>query len=94
MTAFWPLLLNIEFPLALPTIMAAVRTGLTLSITGALVGEFVVTSDEGLGTLVLIARSQFNTSLMFATVLVLAVLAALFYGLSMGLTRLSRIISM
>lgn len=90
--SFWPMLTRIEFPLALPAIMAVVRTGLTLSITGALVGEFVVTSDQGLGTLVQIARSQFNTSLMFATVIVMALLAAAFYGISAGLTRLSSII--
>lgn len=87
--SFWPMLSRIEFPLALPALMAAIRTGLTLSITGALVGEFVVTSDQGLGTLVLIAKSQFNLSLMFATVVVLALLAALFYGISAGLTRLA-----
>jgi len=92
--AFWPMLIRIEFPLSLPATMAAIRTGLTLSITGALVGEFVVTSDQGLGTLVQIARSQFNTSLMFATVIVLALLAAGFYGISAGLTRLSRLIYM
>lgn len=36
------LLWFIEFPLALPAVLAAVRTGLTLSITGAIVGEFSV----------------------------------------------------
>src|SRR5579871_3921920 len=49
----WPMLAKIEFPLALPAILAAVRTGLTLSITGALVGEFVVQGASGLGALVL-----------------------------------------
>lgn len=87
--SFWPMLVSIELPLALPAIMAAIRTGLTLSIIGALVGEFVNNSDQGLGALVQIAKSQYNMPLMFATVVVLACLATVFYGLARGLTRLS-----
>ncbi len=92
--SFKPMLTRIEFPLALPAIMAAVRTGLTLSIVGALVGEFVTGTDKGLGALVQIAMNQYNVSLMFATVVVLAIMAALFYGITWGLTRLSEAIYM
>jgi NitT/TauT family transport system permease protein len=90
--SFWPMLGYIQLPLALPAIMAAVRTGLTLSIVGALVGEFVSGGDQGLGALVQIAKSQYNISLMFATVAVLAILAVLFYGIARGLTMLSEIV--
>ena len=90
--SFWPMLARIEFPLALPAIMAAVRTGLTLSIVGALVGEFVANGDQGLGTLVEIANHQYDLPLMVATVVILAVLAAIFYGISLGLTKLSEAI--
>ena len=72
------LLWAIELPLALPTILAGLRTSLTLSITGAVVGEFVV-GDRGLGGLMTIARGNFDTPLVFATLLALAVLASLYY---------------
>lgn len=85
----WSLLLHIEFPLALPAILAAIRTGFTLSITGAVVGEFVNNNVLGLGALVLQAKEQYNTPLMFATLLVLAALAALYYGATWLLVRLS-----
>ena len=85
----WPLLASIEFPLALPAILAAVRTGLTLSITGALVGEFVSAGDQGLGALVQIATAQFNTPLLFATLVVLGLLAALYYGTTWLLIKLA-----
>jgi NitT/TauT family transport system permease protein len=91
---FWPMLAQIEFPLALPAIMAAIRTGLTLSIVGALVGEFVTAADQGLGALVQIAMNQYNTSLMFATVIILAGIAAVFYAISWGLTKASEAIYM
>jgi NitT/TauT family transport system permease protein len=76
----WSMLANIEFPLALPALIAGVRTGFTLSITGALVGEFVQGGDQGLGSLLLIAKNQYNTPFMFATLIILAGLAALYYG--------------
>ena len=88
----WSLLSAIEFPLALPAILAGVRTSLTLSITGAIVGEFVVSGDSGLGSLVLLAREQYDTALLFATLVVLAVLAALYYGFSGLLMRLAQAI--
>ncbi len=84
----WSLIAHIEFPLALPAVLAAIRTGFTLSIVGALVGEFVGGS-QGLGALVLMAKNQFNTPFMFATVLMLAALAALYYGITWLLTKVA-----
>ncbi|MBO0783340.1 MAG: ABC transporter permease subunit, partial [Ktedonobacteraceae bacterium] len=88
--AGWSMLAHIELPLALPAIMAAIRTGLTLSITGAIVGEFVKSGTLGLGTLVVIAKNQYDTPAMFATLAVLAVLAALYYGIAGLLSKLAR----
>ncbi len=88
----WSMLAQIEFPLALPAILAALRTGLTLSITGALVGEFVVQGSQGLGALVLISTDQFNTPQLFATLIVLAFLAALYYCASWLLVKLANAI--
>jgi NitT/TauT family transport system permease protein len=77
----WTLFRYMEFPLALPSILAGLRVGLTLSITGAVVGEFVV-GDQGLGGLLMIASSQYNKPLVFATLFTLALLAAMLYGLA------------
>jgi NitT/TauT family transport system permease protein len=76
----WALLWRIEFPLALPSVLAGLRASLTLSITGAVVGEFVV-GGQGLGELLLIDRSYADSAGVFATLLTLALLAALLYGL-------------
>lgn len=88
----WPMLARIEFPLALPVILAALRTGLTLSVTGALVGEFVSQGSQGLGALVLVSTDQLNAPLLFATLLVLGFLAALYYCASWCLVKLSNAI--
>jgi NitT/TauT family transport system permease protein len=88
----WLMLAHIEFPLALPGILAALRIGLTLSITGALVGEFVSNSAQGLGALVFEAKDQFNAPLLFATLIFLAGLAALYYSVSWLLVKLADIV--
>ena len=88
----WSMLAHIEFPLALPGILAALRIGLILSITGALVGEFVSNSAQGLGALVFEAKDQFNAPLLFATLIFLAGLAALYYSASWLLVKLADIV--
>ena len=67
------------------------RTSLTLSITGALVGEFC-SPDKGLGALLQIAMHQYNMAFMFATVIILAVLAALYYGATCFLVKLAEVL--
>lgn len=80
------LLWQIELPLALPSILAGLRTSMTLSITGAVVGEFVL-GDRGLGGLLTIARGNFDTPLVFATLLTLVLLAAAMYGIARLIER-------
>jgi len=77
----WTLFRYMEFPLALPSILAGLRVGLTLSITGAVVGEFVA-GGQGLGELLIVASSQSNKPLVFAILFTLALLAAILYGLA------------
>jgi len=85
----WSLLAYIEFPLALPAVLAGIRTGLTLSVMGAVVGEFVSGGDQGLGALVQIAKEQYDTPSLFAALLLLAALAALYYAASWLLVKLA-----
>lgn len=82
----WALLWYIQFPLALPSILAGLRTSLTLSITGAVVGEFVI-GGHGLGELLLVHYNFADSAGLFSTLLTLALLAALLYGLVRLLER-------
>jgi putative riboflavin transport system permease protein len=83
----WALLRSIEAPLAAPSVLAGLRASLTLSVTGAVVGEFVL-GDQGLGGLMIIARGNFDAPLVFATLLALALLASALYGLARLVERL------
>lgn len=84
---FWPMVRFIEMPLASPVILGGMRTSLTLSITGAVVGEFVL-GDRGLGGLLEIARGNFDTPLVFATIAMLMLLAMTLYYVAWGLERI------
>lgn len=74
------LLLHIEFPLALPAILTGLRNGLTLSVTGAVVGEFTM-GGQGLGMILTMQRDSVDTTGMFATLLVLCTGAIALFGL-------------
>ncbi|KUJ66230.1 ABC transporter permease [Streptomyces albus subsp. albus] len=76
---WWGMLWYIELPLALPSILAGVRNGFTLSITGAVVGEFVM-GGEGLGQLMTVQRQEDDTVGLFTTLIMLCLLAAALYG--------------
>lgn len=70
--------LKLEVPAALPVLLTGLKTSVTLAVIGAVVGEFV-NANEGLGYLVTIARSQYNTPLVFVTVFMMTVLALSLY---------------
>jgi len=69
----------LEIPAAMPVFLGGLRIGATLSVIGAVVGEFVG-SDRGLGFLVNVARGQYDTAMVFVATLTLISLALLLYG--------------
>lgn len=72
---------TLEIPAALPSIFGGLRVGVTLSVVGAIVGEWAG-ADKGLGLLVNLARgSLFDIPLLFATLLTIALLGIALYGL-------------
>lgn len=71
--------LHLEAPAALPVLMGGLKVSATLSVIGAVVGEFV-SARAGLGFLVNSSRNVFDTPLMIVSVLALAVLALGLYG--------------
>jgi ABC-type nitrate/sulfonate/bicarbonate transport system permease component len=72
---------TLEIPAALPSILGGMRVGVTLAVVGAIVGEWAGAS-QGLGLLVNLARgSLFDIPLMFATLLTIALLGVVLYGL-------------
>jgi len=71
---------KIQLPSALPSIFSGAKIAVTLSVIGAVIGEFIG-SNEGLGNLLLTANSQLNSPLVWASLTVLSVLGMILYGL-------------
>ena len=70
--------LKVRFPNAVPYIFAALIMCVTLSVIGAVVGEFVGAS-AGLGHLVQLANGEMATDLMFAALIVLGAMGTTLY---------------
>jgi NitT/TauT family transport system permease protein len=75
----WLTLRYLELPAALPVFLGGLRIGATLSVIGAVVGEFVG-ANSGLGYMVNYARGLFDTALVFVAVFTLIFLALILYG--------------
>jgi NitT/TauT family transport system permease protein len=72
-------LLTLEIPGAMPSILGGLRVGVTLAVVGAIVGEWAG-AETGLGVLINLARgSLFDTPLMFATLLTIALVGIVLY---------------
>lgn len=74
----WQTFAKLEVPAALPVLLGGLKVSVTLSVIGAVVGEFVA-ADRGLGFLINVARGNFDTPLMFVALLTLVVLALVLY---------------
>ncbi len=76
----WQTFTYLEVPAALPVFLGGLRIGATLSVIGAVVGEFVG-ADRGLGFLISRGKWEYDTPLVFVAVLTLVVMALTLYGL-------------
>jgi len=75
----WQMFTMLEIPAALPVLLGGLKVSVTLSVVGAVVGEFVG-ADRGLGFLINQARGLFNTPLVFVSIVSLVAIAISLYG--------------
>ncbi len=71
---------KIRAPYALPSVFAGLKVGISLAFIGAIVGEFI-SAQAGLGYLVVSSQASFDTTQMFAAILILATLSLLLFNL-------------
>jgi len=82
---FW----HMRLPQALPSIFSGIKVGTGLAVIGAILGEFVA-SDQGWGYLLLSASGVLDTTIMFAIIFILAVVATALFSL-VGLVERSTV---
>jgi NitT/TauT family transport system permease protein len=81
------ILTTLEVPAALPSIFGGLRVGVTLAVVGAFVGE-LAGANSGLAVLINLARgSLFDTPLVFATILTIALVGIALYLIVVAFER-------
>ncbi|WP_459615630.1 ABC transporter permease [Bordetella sp. 2513F-2] len=73
---------KVRLPAALPSMVTGMKVAVSLALVGAIVGEFV-SSQRGLGYVIMSAQGTFDTVRVFAALVLLAIMGmALFWALA------------
>jgi NitT/TauT family transport system permease protein len=78
--------MQIRLPFAVPYIFSALKVGITLSVIGAVIAEFVA-AERGLGYLILYSTSSFKVPQAFAALAVLVTASLLLFHLVVVVQR-------
>ena len=78
----------VELPAALPSFFSGLRVAATVSVIGAVFGEWAG-ADEGLGRLVLLGNNQLQTPRVYAGIVILTVMAVALFALASLAERLA-----
>ncbi len=73
-------LFKVRLPAALPELLSGLKVGATLAVTGAVVGEFVG-ANQGLGYVILTANGTLDTAMLFASLIIMALIGVVLFAL-------------
>ncbi|MGI8944657.1 MAG: ABC transporter permease [Thermoleophilaceae bacterium] len=79
---------SVELPAALPSFFSGLRVAATVSVIGAVFGEWAG-ADEGLGRLVLLGNNQLQTPRVYAGIVLLTLIAVALFALATLLERVA-----
>lgn len=74
----WQVFTKLELPSSLPFLFAGFKSGITLAVIGAVVGEFIG-ANSGLGYLIIFSMGNLNTPAVYASIIQLIILGVVFY---------------
>jgi NitT/TauT family transport system permease protein len=75
------ILWNVGLPRALPYLFASLKIAITLAFVGTVLSE-TVAANKGIGTVMMIASGNFDVPLVFAGLVILAVMGVMLYAAS------------
>jgi ABC-type nitrate/sulfonate/bicarbonate transport system permease component len=76
----WKIFRMIRLPASLPSLFSGLKVGITLSVVGATIGEWIG-AKQGLGYLMIQSNALLRTDLVFASILALSLLGLLLFAL-------------
>lgn len=71
---------KVRLPCALPSILTGMKVAISLALVGAIVGEFV-SSQRGLGYVIMSAQGTFDTARVFAAMFLLSLMGIVLFGM-------------
>ncbi|WP_439154485.1 ABC transporter permease [Yoonia sp.] len=78
---YWPTLMKLRLPAAMPFIFNGLKIGTTLALIGAIVAEFFGSPTVGMGFRISTSVGQLALDLVWAEIVVAAIAGSAFYGL-------------
>jgi NitT/TauT family transport system permease protein len=78
---------KVRFPASLPQVFVGLKVAISLAVIGAVIGEFVGASS-GLGFVIQNAQGNANTSIAFASMVLLAAMSIVLFSALVALERL------
>jgi NitT/TauT family transport system permease protein len=79
--SWWQTLVKLRLPAAWPFIFNALKINSTLAMIGAIVAEFFGAPTLGMGFRISTEMGRMNTAMVWAEILVAAIVGSLFYGI-------------
>jgi ABC-type nitrate/sulfonate/bicarbonate transport system permease component len=76
--------IHIRLPATLSPLFTGLKIGATYAVTGAVIGEWTASSQQGLGTYLLSANSSFNIQLVFGVTILLTAIGIISFLLVMA----------
>jgi NitT/TauT family transport system permease protein len=76
----WDTLVHVGLPSSLPYFFASLKIAISLAFVGTVVSE-TIAANSGIGSLMMVASSNFDVPLVFAGLLILAIMGVLLYAL-------------
>ena len=83
----WDVFTRLRVPTSIPYLFAALKIAASSAVVGAIVGEWIG-SQEGIGALIIQATYNFDSALLYATVVCGSTFSVLFFLAIRGLERL------
>jgi NitT/TauT family transport system permease protein len=80
------IILNIGLPRSMPYFFASLKVGITTAFVGTIVAEFVG-SNKGIGHLMTVAASRFDTPLVFAGAVSTAIMGVVMYTIAASVEK-------
>jgi NitT/TauT family transport system permease protein len=83
----WQVFVKLRWPASIPSLFASLRITSTLSLVGAIVGEYVAGSGQSIGYELITAKQSIDTALVMAVVIVATMTGVTVFLLVAGLER-------